>query len=74
MKRTVQLLRDACIQAGVDPETVFNHYDRRDIEAYRAALADGSVKHADLPKWMASTERTILEGRCLCGKCKAVRS
>jgi len=71
VKRTVQLLRAACIQAGVDPETVFNHYDRRDIEAYAAALADGSVKAADLPRWMASTRATIADGRCLCRACSA---
>lgn len=71
MKRTVQLLRAACIQAGVDPEAVFNHYDRRDIEAYAAALRDGSVKAADLPRWMASTRATIADGRCLCRACSA---
>lgn len=71
MKRTVELLRAACIQAGVDPENVFNHYDRRDIEAYAAALRDGAVKHADLPKWMESTARTIRDGRCLCRACLA---
>jgi len=71
MKSTIQLLRAACAQAGVDPENVFNHYDRRDIEAYAAALRDGSVKHADLPAWMASTARTIADGRCLCRACLA---
>lgn len=70
MKRTVQLLRAACIEAGVDPETVFNHYDRRDIEAYAAALADGSVRREDLHLWMASTARTIADGRCLCRACR----
>lgn len=71
MKRTVQLLRTACIQAGVDPENVFNHYDRRDIEAYAAALADGSVRSEDLHLWMRSTALTIAEGRCLCRECLA---
>ncbi len=65
-----KLLWTACMQAGVDPETVFNHYDRRDIEAYAAALADGAVKHADLPRWIASTRATIADGRCLCRACR----
>lgn len=71
MKSTIQLLRAACMQAGVDAENIFNHYDRRDIEAYAAALADGSVKAADLPRWMASTRATIADGRCLCRACSA---
>lgn len=71
MKRTIQLLRTACMQAGVDAELIFTHYDAADIAAYAAALRDGSVKHADLPAWMASTARTIRDGRCLCRACSA---
>lgn len=71
MKRTVQLLRAACIQAGVDAELIFTHYAAADIAAYAAALADGSVRREDLPRWMASTARTIRDGRCLCRACLA---
>lgn len=71
MKRTIQLLRTACQSAGVDPEVIFAHYDEADLRAYAAALRDGSVKHADLPKWMAGTARTIADGRCLCRACLA---
>ncbi len=66
-----KLLWAACRAAGVDPQVVFAHYDERDIAAYAAALRDGSVKHADLPKWMESTARTIADGRCLCRACLA---
>lgn len=74
VRETAVLLLDACRSAGVDPELIFEHYDEADLIAYRAALRDGSIRAADLPAWMASTERTILEGRCLCGKCKAVKA
>ena len=68
-----KLLWAACQQAGVDPEVIFEHFDEADLIAYRAALRDGSVKHADLPRWMASTRATIRDGRCLCGTCNAAR-
>lgn len=70
----VEQLFAACRAAGVDPEVIFAHYDAADIRAYRAALADGAVKHADLPAWMASTARTIRERRCLCRACKGVKA
>lgn len=68
-----RLLWNACQQAGVDPELIFDHYDTADIRAYRDALADGSVRHEDLPRWMESTAATIRDGRCLCGTCCAAR-
>jgi len=71
MKRTVQLLRAACTQAGADAELIFAHWNEADVRAYRDALADGSVKAADLPRWMASTARTIRDRRCLCRACSA---
>jgi len=71
MKSTIHLLRAACMQAGVDAELIFNHYDAADIEAYAAALADGSVRSEDLHLWMRSTARTIRDGRCLCRACLA---
>lgn len=67
----VEQLFAACRSAGVDPGIVFAHFDEADIAAYRAALRDGSVKAADLPRWMASTARTIRDGRCLCRACLA---
>jgi len=71
MKRTVQLLRAACMHAGADAELIFAHWNEADIEAYAAALADGSIRAADLPRWIASTARTIADGRCLCRACRA---
>lgn len=70
----VEQLFAACRSAGVDPGIVFEHFADADVRSYGEALERGWIDPADLPKWMASTERTILEGRCLCGKCKAVRS
>ncbi len=70
----VEQLFAACRSAGVDPGIVFAHYADADVRSYGEALERGWIDPADLPKWMASTERTILEGRCLCGKCKAVQS
>lgn len=69
-----KMLWNACQQAGVDPEVIFAHYDAADIEAYRDALADGSVRHEDLPRWMESTAATIRERRCLCRACKGVKA
>lgn len=71
MRRTVQFLRAACIQAGVDAELIFTHWDEADVRAYRTALRDGAIKAADLPRWMESTARTIRDGRCLCRACRA---
>lgn len=72
--QTIEKLFNACRVAGVDAEKVFQHCDTDDIDAYGEALERGWIDPADLPRWMASTERTILEGRCLCRKCKAVRT
>lgn len=66
-----KLLWTACMQAGVDAELIFAHWNEADIAAYAEALRDGSVKAADLPRWMASTARTIADGRCLCRACLA---
>lgn len=71
---TAERLLSACQQAGVDPEVIFAHYDEADLCAYREALRDGSVKAADLPKWMESTAATIRDGRCLCRACKGVKA
>ena len=68
-----KLLWAACIQAGVDPELIFEHYDEADLRAYAEAIADGSVRREDLHRWMASTAATIADGRCLCGTCNAAR-
>ncbi len=70
---TADLLLSACLQAGVDPEPIFAHFDEADLRAYAVALANGSVRHSDLPAWMESTARTIRDGRCLCGRCCAAR-
>jgi hypothetical protein len=74
MKRTIELLLRACQTAGVDPELIFEHFDEADLCAYRDALADGSVRHEDLPRWMESTAATIRDGRCLCRACKGVKA
>lgn len=74
IRETAELLLDACTRAGVDAELIFEHFDEADLIAYRAALADGSVRHEDLPRWMASTARTIRDGRCLCRACKGVKA
>lgn len=74
MKRTIELLHAACQSAGVDAEAIFSHFDEADIRAYAEALADGSVKAADLPRWMASTRATIADGRCLCAACVRERA
>jgi len=66
-----KLLWTACRAAGVDPETIFEHFGEADIRAYAEALADGSIRAADLPRWIASTARTIADGRCLCRACLA---
>lgn len=66
-----KLLWAACRAAGVDPHVVFAHYGEADLRAYAAALRDGAVKAADLPRWMASTRATIADGRCLCRACSA---
>lgn len=66
-----KLLWAACIQAGVDPQVVFAHYGEADLRAYASGLADGSVRREDLHLWMASTARTIADGRCLCRACLA---
>lgn len=68
---TAAALVAACRTAGVDPTLIFEHYNAADIAAYAEALRDGSVKAADLHLWMASTARTIAEGRCLCRACSA---
>lgn len=73
VRETAVLLLDACRSAGVDPELIFEHYDEADLIAYRAALRDGSIRAADLPRWMASTARTIRDRRCLCRACVAAR-
>lgn len=72
---TAAALVAACRDAGVDAQLIFGHWGERDLEAYREALAapDG-IRAADLPKWMASTARTIAEGRCLCAPCKIRRA
>ncbi len=70
----VRQLFNACRSAGVDPGIVFEHFADADVRSYGEALERGWIDPADLPKWMASAERTVLEGRCLCGKCKAVRT
>lgn len=72
--QTIEKLFNACRIAGVDPDLIFQHFDDADIREYGRALGENWIPAADLPRWMASTERTILEGRCLCGKCKAVRT
>jgi len=66
-----KLLWTACMQAGVDAELIFAHWNEADIAAYAEALRDGAVKTADLPRWMASTRATIADGRCLCPACLA---
>ena len=72
--QTIEKLFNACRVGGVDAELLFEHFDRADIATYREALERGWIDSTDLPKWMASTERTIREKRCLCRKCKAVRT
>ena len=71
MDEVSKLLWAACRAAGVDPQVVFAHWNEADVRAYAEALADGAVKHADLPAWMASTRATIADGRCLCRACLA---
>ena len=65
----VAALVNACREAGVDPELIFQHYAERDIEAYRDALEAGHIQPRDLHLWMRSTARTIAENRCLCEPC-----
>lgn len=72
--QTIEKLFNACRSAGVDPGIVFEHFADADVRSYGEALERGWIDPADLPKWMASTERTIREKRCLCRKCKAVRT
>lgn len=66
----VEQLFAACRSAGVDPEVIFAHYDEADVRSYGEALERGWIDPADLPKWMASTARTIRDGRCLCLPCR----
>ena len=72
---TAAALVHACRVAGVDAAIVFQHFDGRDLEAYREALAapDG-IAVPDLHLWMRSTAQTIADGRCLCEGCKTRRA
>ena len=67
--QTIEKLFNACRVAGVDPDLIFQHYDDADIREYGRAMGEGWIPEDDLPRWMASTERTIREGRCLCWTC-----
>lgn len=70
---TADLLLRACRTAGVDPETIFAHFDDADVRSYGEALERGWIDPADLPKWMESTAATIRDRRCLCRACNAAR-